>query len=288
MEAKGKQGKFHREKLLLYTPSFRNSTGEASCELKTMDLAGQHIAHKTIKQPNWIWSTFEHKLNAPDCTALPDSGNEQGDDGPSTACPTTIDTNYSFFPKSCSEGGSNEAACQTCNVGPLSNLPANAMPEECTNPDAPEGKDTPWCLDLGPAADAGITKACRQFPIEDNYPSAHAWNEACADALGSRSVWSNYQLVSTQWFVGESVRCETGSTNPARTMLQPQVDVSATADMDATTRPFLGNTSMEAYVRSNCTGCHSAATISGESDSPSTDLMYWLSLEVAQPGDSDG
>lgn len=46
-------------------------------------------------------------------------------------------------------------------------------------------------------------------------------------------------------------------------------------------RPYLANTSMESYGRSNCIGCHKAATIMMDpSTSLSTDMMYWLQLEA--------
>ena len=60
---------FYNQDMLVYTPPWRSSTGEATCEKMSMSLVGMHIARKTAKQPSWVWSTFEHKDNAPDCTA---------------------------------------------------------------------------------------------------------------------------------------------------------------------------------------------------------------------------
>lgn len=278
--SKRKRSRYHTEKLLVYSPADRTSTGVASCKLQTLALVGQHIAHKTIKQPNWIWSTFEHRLNAPDCTELPPAGNMM-DSGPSTACPTSVSSSYNFYPKSCSVGGKNEGACQTCNAVPMSNVPADAPADECVNTSV-EG-DTGWCLDLPPAEDAGITMACVQVPIEANYPTAYALNEACASRLGRQSAWGNYELVSTQWFLDDSAVCQSGSTSLDRNLILPQVDISGDGE---TTRPFLGNTSMETYVRSSCMSCHSKATADGESDGVGTDQMWWLRLEVAATADS--
>jgi hypothetical protein len=267
---------FHTEDLLLYNPSHRNSDGEASCRLATVGLAGMHIAHKTVNQPKWIWSTFEHRRNAPDCTSLPPAGDEQGS-GPSTSCPASVDRDYNLFPASCAADGSDPQACQTCNVTPVSNAPS---PMDCNNPTVTD--DVAWCLDLPPAPDAGLTKACRQVPVADNYPTAHFWNQACARRLGARSTWSNYQLISTQWFSGPPDRsdvCTSGSASAAtRAMIQPQVDITGDGQ---STRPFLANTTMETYVRANCMGCHSNASVAGTSGSPGTDLMYFLQLEVS-------
>lgn len=70
-------------------------------------------------------------------------------------------------------------------------------------------------------------------------------------------------------------------------MIRPLTSV--TGD-DEKQRPFLGNTSMESYERSNCTGCHSKgyATPFFLLSDPThqdtltivNDLMYWLILEV--------
>ncbi len=263
---------FHTEDVLVYTPAYRDSTGEASCKLERLALVGMHIAHKTVKQPKWIWSTFEHRRNAPDCTSLPPAGDKEGS-GPSTSCPASVRRDYNFFPASCSEDGSDPQACQTCNAAPQSNaLDATA----CTNPDV--AGDTGWCLDLPPAAEAGVSKICRQIPIAANYPTAALLNGACARRLGRRSAWQNYELISTQWFDVPSDVCQTGSTATPRDSIQPQVDIAGNGQ---STRPFLGNTSMESYVRSNCMGCHSNATVEENPNKVGTDLMYFLQLEVS-------
>ena len=63
------RAKYHMEALLIYTPEYRTSSTPqtATCELRTMGLVGQHIMHKTLTQPAWVYSTFEHVDNAPDC-----------------------------------------------------------------------------------------------------------------------------------------------------------------------------------------------------------------------------
>jgi hypothetical protein len=151
---------------------------------------------------------------------------------------------------------------------------------DCTNPTVTD--DVAWCLDLPPAEDAGLTRACRQIPVAANYPTADFWNRACARRLGARSTWSNYELISTQWFSDPSDgtgTCVSGASSAAtREMIQPQVDISGDGQ---STRPFLGNTTMETYVRSNCMGCHSNASVAGTRGSPGTDLMYFLQLEVS-------
>lgn len=49
----------------LTTASVYDETTQ-TCSDKTLALVGLHIIHKTASQPQWIWATFEHKMNAPD------------------------------------------------------------------------------------------------------------------------------------------------------------------------------------------------------------------------------
>ncbi|MEZ5863733.1 MAG: hypothetical protein R3D25_06540 [Geminicoccaceae bacterium] len=267
--------RYHIEELLVYTPSYRNSTGTATCERKKMALVGMHVARKTVKQPNWTWSTFEHRLNAPNCAGLPPAGTGSGA-SPNTACPATVRQDYNFFPKSCSARGQNPDACQACNVVPVSNAPG------CDNPDV--AGDVSWCLDQPPAAQLGMSRLCRQVPVGTNHPTANFLNSICGSFMGLLSVWSNYQLISTQWFNIASNQCQT-LDEADRTLIEPQVNI---ASPSSPTRPYLGNTSMESYSRSDCMGCHANATVDGTKGAPSTDQMYWLQLEVGAAGSGLG
>ena len=263
---------YHTEDLLVHTPAYRNSSGVASCELKTMALVGQHFMHKTIKQPRWIWSTFEHRLSAPDCTELPPPGNMTGS-GPSKACPASVDRNYIFYPKACSADGSDPEACQTCNTPVVSNA------EGCTNPNV-SSDSVSFCLDEPPAAVAGTSKTCRQVSVAEHYPTAHRLNQACARRLGRKSVWSNYELISTMWFNEPNRECRTIEDVPGirRLLQRPLVPISGQQPRGP--RPFVANSTMETDIRSDCLGCHSAAAINVQEPPPGTDFNFWLQLEV--------
>jgi hypothetical protein len=265
---------YHREDLLVYTPSYRSSTGAASCELKSMAMVGTHIAHKTLKQPSWTWSTFEHKDNAPDCNELPPGGNENGATT-NDSCPKadTLARNYHFTSPECADG-----SCATCNSSPDTNDPMSLCVTQ------PNSMQVGWCLDLPPASVAGKSQLCRQVPLEANYPTAYEQNNTYADLLGDASVWSNYQLVSTQWFdfTSPPVGCANAApdfadSKTSRPLQRPQVAVSSP---QGETRPFLGNSSMESYERSNCNACHGKATIKQASGTTRyTDFVYWIPVE---------
>lgn len=255
---------YHMEKLLLFTPAAQNASGKDTCELTTMALVGQHIAHKTTQQGAWTWSTFEHAANAPDCTSTPPAEINSQQNDPSTGCPTTGGT-YNLFPASTSD-----TRFASCNATPATNGTTSC--------------DDSWCVDQAPNSTGGYSRLCRQLALQANYPSAYAQSESCASALGS-SVWSNYVLISTQWFTGFTADQKKTCANYATTVAPfsasdqyaPQVKLVSS---DGTrTVPYLANTSMESYERSNCMGCHTNALVN-KNGSVSTDLMYFMMLEV--------
>ena len=278
--------KFHVEQLLAYTPAWRNKPdGDVaqtdSCELRTMALVGVHIAHKTTSQPAWVWSTFEHVDNAPLCSDAPTFK-------PSAGCPASVDKEWNFYGTQCSD---DAAACKACNEIPTSNDPDGVCKNDTVD------NDTGWCVNQPPATMAGTSKLCRQVPFgEDGYTEAGLWNDACQAALGTESAWSNYMLISTQWYAHDfgGTDCKNVSkqlfawdasktkwtNNASKANMVPQPTWTGGASV-------LGNTAMESYEKSNCVGCHAKSTYGGnltaETDTyPSTDFMYWLKLEVPE------
>ncbi len=263
---------FHTQELIVFTPGYRRTDGTDSCEKRTMALVGMHLVRKTPTQSSWTWATFEHANNAPDCEGLPPAGrmNPNDDPGPNTACPGMVDTDHNFFPADCSGG-----RCAACNTTPLT----NAAPNTCLNPDVTD--ETGWCADEPPAATAGISRLCRQVPVEANYPDAAGWNEACRSALSDvGSVWANYDLISTQWSTSTSTICENISSDAVSSIIEPKVN------LENAPRAYLANTSMESYERSNCMGCHRSAMVETSSAcgpaGASTDFAYWLMLEATR------
>jgi hypothetical protein len=257
---------YHTEKLLVFSPAEENNSRQDTCELKTMALVGMHIAHKTAQQPGWTWSTFEHRANAPDCTNTPPPPDPQKKTPVSQnmACPSAGGT-YNFFPQN-----TGNPSYQTCNTTPAGNAPQNST---C---------DDGFCADLQPNAAAGYSRLCRQVPLQANYPTAYAQTQACNTATKS-GVWSNYSLVSTQWFTTFSSAQKSTCQNVATTVspltnsqsFAPQVKMSD----GKTFIPYLANTALESYERSVCLGCHQGAAVT-KGGTISTDLMYFLQLEV--------
>jgi len=280
------RGDFHVEDLLVFTPGYRHSSGKNDCELKPMAMVGMHIGHKTTKQPVWIWATFEHRRNAPDCLSQSPAPGSPGGASVNTSCPAgPLDVDYSFFPSDCIAGD----ACATCNTAPA----PNGAPGQCDNP--LDGDEDSWCVDLPPNPVAGTSQLCRQvlsFVCSDDvtttcsvdadcdtgtcvpsYPAVPEQNAACWDAIAEGgdggSVWLNYELIGSQWVAENFTACNNAVdsviTPPTALQTKPPGPVKnenlrelVVLNNDSTPikRPLLGNTSMESYDRANCLGCH--------------------------------
>ncbi|AGC78256.1 hypothetical protein LX97_02951 [Nonlabens dokdonensis] len=65
MGGKYDSSKFHTTMALVYNNPEEQSGVKPACELVEVGLVGFHIAHKTEDEPQWVWSTFEHKDNVP-------------------------------------------------------------------------------------------------------------------------------------------------------------------------------------------------------------------------------
>jgi hypothetical protein len=231
-----------------------------------MALVGMHIAHKTLQQQGWTWSTFEHRANAPDCTNTPPAPDPkmQNPVSQNTACPSAGGS-YNLFPQNTSN-----PSYQTCNTTPAGNAPTGSTCDEG------------FCADLPPNTTAGYSRLCRQVPLAANYPTAYSQTQACNAALKS-GVWANYSLISTQWFTTftstQKSTCANAATivNPLNShqSYAPQVKMSDGTSL----APYLANTTMESYERAVCMGCHQGAAVT-KGSAISTDLMYFLQLEV--------
>lgn len=288
-------GHYYTEDLLVYTPAYRSSDGIERCELRTMAMAGMHIAHKTLRQPNWIWSTFEHRDIAPNCT---EAMTDPGITATNMSCPASVEQDFGLYGTQCND---DDPACAPCNISPASNDEDHL----CRNPTTPELEG--WCLDRPPAATSGLSKLCRHVaveppeieavpapipnPLPDNYPQAAALNQACANGLvqGGHAPWSHYMMISSQWLAADALPPENGPLTCDTVAddvffgivnadaIEPKVETRGGA-----MRPFLGNITMESYGKSNCIGCHARAVIENSGgDGYNTDFMYFLPINVA-------
>jgi hypothetical protein len=85
---------FHTVNALVFTPGDASNPA-GTCAAQKVGLAGLHIAHKTANSPQWVWSTFEQRENAPSDTDV-SSGK--------------LKSKYNFFDPKCTSCAVNTAA----------------------------------------------------------------------------------------------------------------------------------------------------------------------------------
>jgi hypothetical protein len=208
--------RFHSSQALVYSPATENPKVPASCSMQTIGLVGLHIAHKTSSASQWVWSTFEHIDNAPT--------EEEVKSG-------KLEKSYNYYDPSC----------------PADKCVPNQVPPR------------PW---IPSQASSYHSQVVRIYSFRGNEfapASAVARNADARPLLASvnpKSVWTNYELISTQW-----------PTNPGENCAEKPGD-----QLGHPAPIFLANSTLETYIQgmvpnvsSSCIECHNnAATTSGK------------------------
>jgi hypothetical protein len=198
-------------------------------QLEQVGLIGLHIVHKLPDHQEWIWSTFEHVDNAPDCAQItnPPSGYSSWN---------FFKTGFVNVGSACSacasEDGSGCTASTQCNVF----VSETQVPNIC--------RVTPL---------ATVTCNSSDTNLNDDPNNTACLNASVQGILGSSSVWSNYQLVGTIWFKpGMSAPDNSGQTPPSGQTIVGNLPTGGTTQM-------LANSVMETYTQAadpNCFSCH--------------------------------
>jgi hypothetical protein len=145
--------------------------GEKKSVTVPVGLVGFHIVHKTSKN-GWIWSTFEHKDNAPD-----DKDKKQ----------PPMD-HYNLFDKSCTGNcGENE---------PHAKEPYRWRDEFPHAVTTMNEQQTP-------------SQITRLVPIPNLIAKLNSTWQNKLEAVPGASVWQNYQLIGVQWLENPFVPYET-------------------------------------------------------------------------------
>lgn len=150
----------------------------------TVGLIGIHIVHKLSDHQEWIWSSFEHINNAPDCAKV--------------TPPPSAYSRWNFFRTGFVPAGS---ACTPCPNNGTPCDPAwqcNTFINEYTPPNVCRTQQlaTLTCNPSGNPNDDVNDVACL--------------NPSVQSLLPRNSVWRNYMLVGTIWF-------KPGMTSPTST-----------------------------------------------------------------------
>lgn len=197
----------------------------------TVGLIGLHIVHKLPDHQEWIWSTFEHVANAPDCSTITN--------------PPSGYSSWSFFDSSFVKVGS---ACTSCaNDG-------TTCPSTDCNVYVSETQVPNICR-VTPLA----TVACDSSDtnLNDDPNNTACLNASVQSILGSSSVWSNYQLVGTIWF-----KPGMSAPNNVNPPFPPTGQAIVGNQPSGSTSQALANTVMETYTQTadaTCFSCHTNA-----------------------------
>ncbi len=180
-------------------------------------LIGIHIVQKLPNHEEWIWSSFEHIANAPQCSDVDpvpagykdwnffnDSFVTAGQ--PCTPCPNPTD------PTGAQTGDTQCNAATQCNV---------------------------W------TSESAKPNVCR---VADVLTDVTQLNSSVWSLLPSNSVWKNYMLVGTLWF-------NPGMTSP--TAPSPPVLAGSTGLSNAVMETFTQNSPAGSGIsQGNCFNCH--------------------------------
>lgn len=185
-------------------------------------LIGIHIVHKLPDHQEWIWSSFEHVNNAPDCAKI--------------TSPPSGYSSWNFFKTGFVPAG------QACNA--------------CASEDGSGCNAATQCNTF--VSETNAPNICRYTPLttvacntsntnlNDDTNDVACLNASVQSILGSNSVWSNYMLVGTIWFKpGMTAPDSSGQTPPAGQQFIGNLTLS--------------NSVMETYTQQanqNCFGCH--------------------------------
>lgn len=204
--------------------TFVTQQQEISGSTITLGLVGMHIAVATTDHPEFVWATYEHKINTPDC--LP-SG-------------VQTDTSWTFSSKACTEGLPGAAdESNTCKF--------NQPPKKQSSP---TGTPTNICRVHPYGTASGDLKAGENISDISNQNSGLLQVLGQSGTSATMKVLSNYFNIGALWVSniqqssgGIGVPNERGSLRLANSVAETDFQ-----DVDITNS-----------FASNCFGCHNYA-----------------------------
>ena len=200
-------------------------------------LTGMHLVQKTQSHGEWVWASFEHVANDPDCAP--------GSDTP-IAPLSPLGTPWSFFnPQT---AGPSVMSSKTCSV--------TATPPQCNGDPSPGASKTFVQVNIcrTDAIPAGGASAANCLAVPDGPPqpkSNSPGNVACLNATFQpqmTGVWKNYKMIGSLWI--------RGTTSPTQlfTVQNFQQQEAGVKFGEPVGFPHLANTTMETWLQSGSTG----------------------------------
>lgn len=220
----------------------------------TFGLVGIHIVQKTNTHGEWIWASFEHAANTPDCA--------KGGDAPIAAA-SPAGYPWSFFnPKTVPPEVMSSQSCNVtakppqCNWQPtlralgerLSALQASAPVNVCRTDSLPPGGVANCGGDVAEVQAAQVTPAQRD---KQNHALIACLNGSITPLLSG--VWKNYKLIGTQWVEWDDGNQKIGGTQDFRIQIFQQAAGSLPYVTPVGT-VHMANTTMETWLQTGSTG----------------------------------
>ncbi|MFP5286919.1 MAG: hypothetical protein ACLGI9_14355 [Thermoanaerobaculia bacterium] len=196
-------------------------------------LIGIHIVQKLPNHEEWIWSTFEHIANAPQCTPV--------------SSPPAGYSGWNFFNASFVSPG------QDCTP--------------CPNPEDPTGTQDPGDTACDATTQCNVYTGATAKPnicrVADVLDDVAELNGSVWSLLPSNSVWKNYMLVGTLWTAP-------GLTSPTDPTTQTQAGSTGLSNAVMETYTQNSPASGGGITQGNCFNCHTATFKADDPGNPET------------------
>ncbi|MGH6823886.1 MAG: hypothetical protein ACREC4_10435, partial [Methylocella sp.] len=227
--------------------SWRDFGTSANCNPKIFycngrfGLAGLHIVQKTQTHGEFIWATFEHVANDPDCYPYGDT--------PIAANSPISGVPWSFFnPASAGPSVMTSQICEVTGVNPQ----CNANPKVQISAGAPKYVPVNICRTLYLPPGGASAANCTVVPDGPPQQSSNSLgNAACLNATFQPQMqgpWRNYKLIGSLWLKGGVAPTQAFFVQ----VFQPQVN--NVPYLEAVGFPNLANTTMETWLQPGSTG----------------------------------
>jgi hypothetical protein len=218
----------------------------STCTVAQLGLTGLHIVSKTPTHPEFIWATFEHRNNAPDCTDL--------------GAQPPLDGGWTFFDKAAYDK-CTAASCTNTYVKGQAALVCREHPWGDSNIGRyPDGND----CSVNP--NQLICQASVKAALAANTSAMQAINAAAISAIqassGFAKVWANYELVGNVWAVG-------GAVPPIA-----QVRGGSLSAANTTMETFVQNGQAGVQNPTSCLTCHDMVSADGKTNLPPAGLSH--------------
>ncbi len=163
----------------------------------TLGLVGMHIVAKTPAHPDWVWATFEHRANDPDCQDPTGSWTFFREGGSHenmfcTPCPVALEAWPASFAAAARQQAaqgqavlSQDGESLVCTENPGAfNLAQPPLYNPGTGPGQCPGAPIP-------------SQVCRQVPVPAAVAALNGWVEEVLQSTAP--VLAHYQLVGVAW-----------------------------------------------------------------------------------------